>query len=317
MAAGTAIGGSVCIEGGTVSITRSTFTDHSSSGGMRGCAIGNDGGTVTIDSCYFDGNIADKADDVHNASGSITAYNCTWNEIGQTGGTFTIEDSGNPTVFEGSISYTNTTAPSYTADPDVPVTSGDCASGIILLPVELVVFNGECINSKIMLNWSTASEINNDYFIIERSKDAFIFDEIGRVDGSGNSSEIHNYEFVDKNPIEGIAYYRLQQVDFNGDAYYSELIAVEYDCQINDYIEYVFFNSSTDEIIIGFSQMMDEPFSFCMYDVSGKLMLTKRINPINQTEVSISIGKNISSSIYLINLKNKQFTNNSKLFINR
>ena len=89
------------------------------------------------------------------------------------------------------------------------------SGGSVPLPVELLYFN---ITSKngVTLSWATASEINNDYFVIERSEDGNNFYEIGRVAGNGNSSEEISYEFTDKFVLAPIEYYRLKQVDFNG-----------------------------------------------------------------------------------------------------
>jgi len=88
----------------------------------------------------------------------------------------------------------------------------------VILPVELISFNAECNENSVHLDWSTASEINNDYFTIERSTDAMNFETIGTVNGNGNSNTVLNYTWTDDNPANGTAYYRLKQTDFN-DAY--------------------------------------------------------------------------------------------------
>ncbi|MDG1475608.1 MAG: BNR-repeat neuraminidase N-terminal domain-containing protein, partial [Vicingaceae bacterium] len=85
-----------------------------------------------------------------------------------------------------------------------------------LLPIELLSYSVACTGNTVQLDWITASELNNDYFTIERSVDAINFEAIATVDGSGNSSSIHNYSWSDDNPINGTVYYRLKQTDFNG-----------------------------------------------------------------------------------------------------
>jgi hypothetical protein len=85
------------------------------------------------------------------------------------------------------------------------------------LPVELLNFSAETEANTVVLNWTTASEINNDYFTIERSADAVHFSPVGIVDGAGNSTLTRNYELVDYNPLPGVSYYRLRQTDFNGE----------------------------------------------------------------------------------------------------
>ena len=90
----------------------------------------------------------------------------------------------------------------------------DCAT---LLPIELLKFDGYNVDKHVnYLYWLTASEINNDYFTIERSRDGIFWTWIGKVAGIGNSSEIKNYYFVDDAYIDGVNYYRLSQTDFDG-----------------------------------------------------------------------------------------------------
>jgi hypothetical protein len=72
------------------------------------------------------------------------------------------------------------------------------------------------------LSWQTATESSNDYFTIQRSPDGVDWETIGSVDGAGFSNELLTYEFVDRSPLEGINYYRLKQVDFDGEFMLSE-----------------------------------------------------------------------------------------------
>lgn len=96
------------------------------------------------------------------------------------------------------------------------------------LPVELISFFGQREEEEVLLNWETASELNNDYFIVERATDENTFTEIGRVTGNGNSSQLNAYLFIDQNPANGNNYYRLKQVDFNGQYEFSNTIVINY-----------------------------------------------------------------------------------------
>lgn len=85
------------------------------------------------------------------------------------------------------------------------------------LPVDLVSFSASCQGNAVELKWTTASEVNNDYFVISRSYDGIYFEEIARVNGSGNSTGILSYTHLDKSPTEQpLIYYRLKQTDFDG-----------------------------------------------------------------------------------------------------
>ncbi|MBI4647218.1 MAG: hypothetical protein HY738_11690 [Bacteroidia bacterium] len=97
---------------------------------------------------------------------------------------------------------------------------------VIPTPIELLNFNGACYDKKIVLNWSTASETNNDYFFVERSEDELEFSSIGIISGAGNSNNILTYHFVDESPFSGISYYRLKQTDYDGAYSYSGVVAV-------------------------------------------------------------------------------------------
>ncbi|MBI9066803.1 MAG: DUF2341 domain-containing protein [Salinivirgaceae bacterium] len=101
--------------------------------------------------------------------------------------------------------------------PDVP------------LPIELIYFTANSLIDDVELLWGTLTELNNDYFEIERSTDATNFTKIGQVNGFGTSINQIDYMFTDKTPISGIAYYRLKQVDYNGAYEYHKIIKVDWD----------------------------------------------------------------------------------------
>ena len=95
------------------------------------------------------------------------------------------------------------------------------------LPVELISFSaGVDNNRQVTLHWSTASETNNSHFSVERSTDGRSFESIGLVAGNGDSDREISYSFSDINPVAGRSFYRLRQVDFNGEFEYTEILTV-------------------------------------------------------------------------------------------
>jgi hypothetical protein len=98
--------------------------------------------------------------------------------------------------------------------------------GVQPLPVKLVRFDGEACKEGVCLNWTTATEVNNEKFIIEKSFDGLEFRKAGDVAGHGTTSEQHDYSFTDANTFSPIAYYRLIQFDWDGHSDTSEVIAV-------------------------------------------------------------------------------------------
>ncbi len=94
------------------------------------------------------------------------------------------------------------------------------------LPVELVKFYARALETNVVLDWTTASEKNNDYFLVERSRNGKTFETVGKVSGNGTTSSANSYSLLDKNLPAGLHYYRLKQVDLNGAFEYSQVIKV-------------------------------------------------------------------------------------------
>jgi hypothetical protein len=84
------------------------------------------------------------------------------------------------------------------------------------LPVTITSFSGKIYNGIAYINWQTQSEINNEKFILQRSADNINFEDIHQVAGAGNSTTTLNYGYDDIQPLSGISYYRLKQIDFDG-----------------------------------------------------------------------------------------------------
>ena len=94
-----------------------------------------------------------------------------------------------------------------------------------ILPVELVSFFAKVQERSVFLTWNTASESNNSHFLVQHSKDGFVFDDLARVEGKGNDQQGQFYSWVHDSPSSGINYYRLMQVDFNGSYEYSPIVS--------------------------------------------------------------------------------------------
>jgi hypothetical protein len=105
-------------------------------------------------------------------------------------------------------------------------TNSPTLSFINPLPVTLIDFTAQLQDDIVRLNWSTASELNNNYFDVERSANGTEFNSIGTVQGHNTTSVRNDYISYDESPIDGINYYRLKQVDNNGSYSYSRIVAV-------------------------------------------------------------------------------------------
>lgn len=135
-----------------------------------------------------------------------------------------------------------------------------------VLPVELLDFSASCNNSETVISWTTMSEINNDYFTIEKSKDAVEFSPIATVVGSGNSNAKVKYSYIDENVNSDVVYYRLKQTDFDGTVNYHKTIAIN--CKDNKIRIYP--NPTSDYIYI--DPISSKNVSIELYNYLGKLV---------------------------------------------
>lgn len=110
-----------------------------------------------------------------------------------------------------------------------PTTFGSNDSEGSPLPVELLSFGADIVGNSVELNWVTAWEKDNDFFLVERSTDTKEFSIVDTLEGAGDSQAELNYAYLDAKPYCGTAYYRLRQVDYNGDYSHSSIITITYD----------------------------------------------------------------------------------------
>ena len=109
----------------------------------------------------------------------------------------------------------------------------DCFVGVVPLAVEITSFEGEAEGKVNKLQWETASETQNDHFVLERSRDGEHYEEMITVAGAGNYSSTLTYNEIDRKPYD-LTYYRLKQVDFNGDYTYHGPVLIENNSIIRD-----------------------------------------------------------------------------------
>ena len=105
------------------------------------------------------------------------------------------------------------------------LTGGTC---LTLLPIDLLYFTATLNEEQVDLNWETASEVNNDFFTVERSIDGVMFEPLITKNGAGNNLGNTSYSCIDHKPLNGISYYRLKQTNFNGSFNYSRIESVTF-----------------------------------------------------------------------------------------
>ena len=157
------------------------------------------------------------------------------------------------------------------------------------LPVELLSFNAECDNRKVILNWVTASEQNSSYFNIERSVDAVNYFSVRTVTAAGNSSILLRYSFTDTDPLS-LGYYRLGETDFNGQTEIFPPIAVP--CSQNTIEIYPDINDGL------FTIRSDKKIHVSINNAIGESIYSAELNPgIQHIDIHAQPG-----GIYFVNV---------------
>ena len=152
----------------------------------------------------------------------------------------------------GGSSFTGTYADEATLSSDNPELYDLVSGGT--LPVEFLYVKASASFDNLIIKWATASETNNDFFTVERSKDGINFEEVASVNGAGNSEEVNTYEIEDNNAFSGKSYYRVKQTDFDGKFDYSNVVAVE-NTSAADVSFNVYPNPAVNQVNIDISRM--------------------------------------------------------------
>ena len=175
-------------------------------------------------------------------------------------------------------------------------------TNVVPLPIDLISFQTKSIgNSKVMAEWKTASETNNDYFTVERTKDGIHFEDVCIVKGSGNSTSTKDYSSIDPHPFKGISYYRLKQTDFNGETSYSAISAVSIDDESE--LNFSIYPNPTqmdDSQYLQFAGNANEIIAIEIYDVTGKVISDKRIMLDSSGNASIELKHHFSQGMYFV-----------------
>ena len=178
------------------------------------------------------------------------------------------------------------------------------------LPVSLVSFTGNNENGKSKLFWTTASELNNSYFIIEKSLNGISFFDLGSIPGAGNSTTRRYYSYVDERP-NSESFYRLKQVDFNGNFKYSETISIKSFAR-NNFID-ISPNPNKGNFKIIYNGKAGEKLVVKVLDIYGReIYFSKEILGQDFLQKEIDLV-NIGSGIYYVEM----YSEKEKIFSNK
>ena len=265
-------------------------------------------------------------------SGNINNYgyificqDCCLESIGNwtNNSTGTVSGSGSALTLSGNMTNDNT-PPSFSSDitwctngndfgmpPNEDCATSTLTCGITVLPIELSIFEGVNDGEKNILNWKTETEKNTDYFKIQKSLDGYNWNELGIINGAGSSLNTNNYHFIEYE-VAPISYYRLAQVDLNGEIVLSNPISISSVKHIKELRIYPNpIKSGQTAHITG----LKKGDNLTITDNNGRLIMEQSIEIKNMSIHNLDISS-FNSGIYLINItRNNDRIERSKLIV--
>ena len=185
-----------------------------------------------------------------------------------------------------------------------------------ILPIELMSFTAACNGRYVNIEWTTATERYNDYFIIERSDDAINFIEIARVAGAGNSIEQLDYNYTDYSAAGGDNYYRLVQVDYDGTRTASEIVVANCSEAEGEPDVQVFPNPFHNDLTIHMENFGGTTVSIEVYDMLGRIVMQKTIGVDGSSEETMLQLDNLSNGTYNVRISTKELVINKQVVKN-
>jgi len=200
---------------------------------------------------------------------------------------------GNSQTAWNAVSYCGTESFSGSSGSGFSATIGTC---LVPLPVEWLGFEAYKKNTSVQLIWETASETNNSHFEIQRAGTDLQFKSIGLMEGKGNANYQNSYEFEDNDPLQGVNYYRLMQVDYNGGLDFSKVRTVEFFSQ-SDIRLSMYPNPVKNNELLYFEYPFDSNATISIFNIYGKKMISISKTPENR---EIAFQVNLNPGVYIV-----------------
>ena len=217
-----------------------------------------------------------------------------------------------PTTLIGNTLSATIPLPTIETDFTIELAFGSTTEA---LPVELTSFVGTAKGNSVELVWRTASELNNDRFEVERSRDNITFTKIGFVRGSGTTTEAKEYRFVDEG-VSGLLYYRLKQVDFDGAFAYSPVVEVRVAPPTEFALEQNYPNPFNPTTTIRYQLPVTSDVKLEVYDVLGKKVATLVSGRQEAGIYTYTLNAStLSSGVYFYRLQAGRFVETKKMML--
>ena len=190
--------------------------------------------------------------------------------------------------------YWNTASGPITGLCSMP--PGGCAAAIVL-PIELITFKVENMSTMVAVNWATATEKNTNYFLVERSDDAYNWATVSKVKAAENSTSILHYEIFDESPLNGISYYRLKTVDLDLSLGYSQIQLIERSKK-EPFV--IFYPNPSNSILNIVSSYNSADVKFELLNITGGLIKADIIE-VNENKIVLDVST-LARGIYFLNI---------------
>jgi hypothetical protein len=167
------------------------------------------------------------------------------------------------------------------------------------LPIKLIDFSAVELGEGVSLNWSTETETNNGHFVIQRSSDGIHFSDINTIEGAGNSNAIINYNYIDYPESYSILYYRLKQVDLNGEYSFTKMVNVKKGLSNTSIYPSPLSQGESLNIKIG---RESEKIKMVIIDVLGRKVLEQSFTNINHNGTVVTDPLSLEKGLYIVEI---------------
>ncbi|WP_281613179.1 T9SS type A sorting domain-containing protein [Flammeovirga sp. SubArs3] len=183
------------------------------------------------------------------------------------------------------------------------------------LPVELIDFTASVIGDQVIVSWSTATELNADYFDLQKSNDKVNWESLERISAQGNSTHVTNYEYIDTDPLNGDFYYRLIQYDFDGKNETFGPIHINNRINAERFNVSVYPNPSTSITRLDVNRVdLNAIIKVSIYDSNGKLVGEKELS-VGQYNFTFNLDTMIklNKGVYYLTFQQGKFIEKKKV----
>ena len=232
---------------------------------------------------------------------------------------FVVPNVGNDNVDSDIVDFFMGRTLDFTVNPGDCIEDIDAGLRLPPLPVEWLYIRGEWLQDRDVnqISWATATEINSDYYIVERSYENEGFEDIGKVDSEGNSLSVSEYSFDDEDiDRNGKYYYRLRQVDLDGTIDYSDIVVITVDRK-GDFKADVYPNPAFGFVNINIQTSELTDVHAIILDVAGKLVVDNVINgniPVGNSEIRVPL-ENLPAGTYIVRITSGETVFNHKILV--